>query len=897
MGKVWAQWKVLGMMKTSQGLEDCMLIERENELLVLNEKLADAENRRGGVTLITGDAGIGKTSLINTLLGELDEKFRVSLGMCDALYTPRPLGAVYEIALSLGGTCAAYAHNRRSADDIFPQLLSHFQSSTRPIACVVEDVHWADNSTLDFIRYLGRRIAALPVVLIITFRDNEVGADHPLTQVLGDLPSGGVTRISLGPLSVDGVSKLNKGTFFSTEDLVRMTGGNPFFVTELLASDTGDLTIAPGSVREAVNARLSRVSAEERTFLEAASLIPGSIHSAFLDTLFDGKADMLVSACIGRGLLKRERDGSIRFRHELARLATADRLSSLEQQSLHKSLLDVLLKSSMPPLDQIVHHAAGALNTDIVLQFAPRAAEEAAAIGAHREAAAHLATALEFVSEAPAELAAHLYEMWAYEAGLALGIDDEVIDARRHAITLWRTLGRNDKVGENLRWLSRLHWYRGEATKAARYSDDAVKLLEVEDASPEKALAYSLRSQMHMLNDRMPEAIEWGNKALEIAQKFGRDDIVVHALNNIGTAKIFRGNTSGVVDMNESLRLARELKRHEDVARVYTNLSEYAVEFRDFELAEKTLSEGIAFDTEHDLDSWTFYLIGRLAQLRLEQGRLEDAATIARGVLQRDDQTLLMKLPSKIVLAKALLRMGHAETRTHLSAALHAALSVGELQYIIPVRTSFVEYAALNGVSAETEEHLRILLRHTPDQVMQWRRAELWLWAHLCKFETSTPLFDDLPEPYQQIRDRAFTQAARAFDFIGMTYHSAYASMLSGDDGELIRAHKLAMDIHSKPLENKCRALAKERDLTKMLHRRSRGPYAASKSHPLGLTQKEQAVLRELATGASNQGIAEKLSRSRRTIENHVSSILHKLNASNRTDVILRIQNEPWLLP
>lgn len=874
-----------------------MLIERDNELSYLNNLIPNVNRRRGSIVQIIGEAGIGKTSLISAFIENAPRSVIVSLGMCDALYTPRPLGAVYETALNLGGKCQQAAERRASAEELFPIVLAQLQRTNAPVICVIEDVHWADNGTLDFIRFLGRRISGLPVLLILTFRGNEVSPHHALSPVLGDLPSSNLHRLELAPLTSDGVAQLNQNNAISTKDILKVTGGNPFFVTELLASQHGDLTSVPGSVREAVNARLSRISADERRFLETASLIPVSIQIPHLNPLFGGNAEMLASACIGRGLLKRQRDGSIRFRHELARLATADRLTSIEQRSIHEKLLNVILEIDTPPLDRLVHHAAGALNTKVVLKYAPLAAEEASNVGSHREAAAHLATALEFVSEAKPELAARLYEDWAYVAGLALKIDDEVIDARRHAITLWRALGRKDKVGENLRWLSRLHWYRGESTKAAQYSDDAVRILEAEKASPEQALAFSLRSQMHMLNDRMPEAIKWGEKAINIAETFGREDIKVHALNNIGTAKMFRGDTSGLPLMQESLRLARKLKRHEDVARVYTNLAEYAVEFRDFDLAEKNLSDGIAFDTEHDLDNWTFYLIGRLAQLRLEQGRLQDAATIAEGVLQRDDQTLLMKLPAKIVLAKSKMRLGQSDAQRHLSEALQAALSVGEVQYIIPARTCFVEFGALHGVTADTREHCMALSELAPDQIMRWRRAEIWFWARACHLEVATGLIEDLPEPYMSIFETQPAHAADQFSNIGMSYHSAYALMLSDTDPDILESYKLAREMGAIPLATRCRDRASERGLTRKLSRTPRGPYSASKSHPLGLTRKEQEVLSELATGASNAEIAERLSRSCRTIENHVSAVLQKMNASSRTDVILRIQNEPWLLP
>src|SRR5690606_10745871 len=265
----------------------------------------------------------------------------------------------------------------------------------------------------------------------------------------------------------------------------------------------------------------------------------------------------LAMACAGRKLLVEDKDGNLRFRHELARLATMRRLPAMRLQATHARVLEVLTGDEGDhPLDLLVHHAAGALDRKRVLELAPRAARVAASAGAHREAAAHFATALRFVDEAEPEMAAELYESWAYEASLALGIDDEVLEARRHAITLWRALGRTEKVGDNLRSLAYLHWYRGEAATAFRFANEAVRVLDKGPPSPERAMAYSYLSQLHMLSDRAPEAIEWGRRALNLAESLSDMDVTIHALNNIGTAGAYDGDEGSLGLLKESLALA-----------------------------------------------------------------------------------------------------------------------------------------------------------------------------------------------------------------------------------------------------------------------------------------------------------------------------------------------------
>jgi DNA-binding CsgD family transcriptional regulator len=815
----------------------------------------------------------------------------VCWGMCDALFTPQALGPVYDIALSLSAETREMAIKTANSGELFPAILAEL---ARPVTRIllIEDLHWADYATLDFIKFIARRISILSTLLVLSYRPDEIDATHPAQSVLGDLPAKLTARIELSPLSFAGVEQLNTSTSLKNEQLYEVTGGNPFFVTELLASTTpGDVTV-PASIKEAVNARLNRLTSEERSFLEFASLVPGAIDPGLLRQKIPD-AEMLAMAAVGRNLLKREHDGSLRFRHELARLATLARIPAGQRRDYHADFLSILLERDDVSLTaQIVHHASGAGNAQSVLQYAPLAADQAAAIGSHREAAAHLATALEFIDQAEPQEAASLYEKWAYEAGLALTIDDEVIEARRHAMTLWRALGRMDKVGENMRWLSRLLWYRGESAQANRYADEAVRILENEAPSKEKAMAFSLRSQMHMLHGRMEDAVRWGEKALATSDS---PDVKIHALNNIGTARIFRGNTDGLKDMSTSLNLARQHGYHEDAARVYTNLAEYGVEFKDFELAEKVINEGIAFDTQHDLDAWTFYLVGRQAQLRLEQGRLHDAVTIAEGVLSRNDQTLLMRLPAEVVLAKAKMRLGEKNANTLLQSALENALSVDELQYIAPIRSALIELAWYENNPAAATEHIEAASA-LPDQASPWLMAEFYFWASRCGFAIPERLLASFPEPYRLRLLGEHRQAAEIFQTLGAPYLAAACLCENTDADSIFLASGLAKKMRAARLIEKLRDVANKASIEVAGLKASRGPYGAARQHPLGLTKKEQQVLELLVNGASNQEIAEQLSRSKRTVEHHVSSIFSKMNVENRVDVLLRVQNEPWLL-
>lgn len=870
-----------------------MFLERDSEMEKLESSLRMATSGRGNICLVTGEAGAGKTTLLENFRTR-NPRVNVAWAICDTLLSIQPLGTIYDLARGLSLRFGQELPHGASLSDVTPIVLDRLQELPSAIL-VIEDIHWADNGTLDFIRFIGRRISLLGVQLILSYRQDEIPPDHPLQSVLGDLNPSYLNRIPINPLSKEAVRRLAADTPANAETVFQITNGNAFFVTEFLAASQAGAADVPQSVREAVNARLNRLSTAERNFLEISSLLTGPIHPALFRPIIPD-ADILAYACVGRNFLTIDNQETLRFRHDLARLATAQRSDPRLAKERHAQILRLLLdQPEEHSKAQILYHAAKAQDHEVVLQYVFDAANDAAQVGGHREAASHLATALEFVDNATTEQTAFLYEKWAYEAGLSLQINDDVIEARHKAIALWEQLGRTERIAHNLRWLSRLHWYRGEAQRANHYADQAVSLLENAPPSQERALAFSLKSQRNMLNGKMEEAIEWGQKALDAEPEPGTAEVRIHALNNIGTAKLFRGDVSGLSAMEESLKLAQENGLHEDAARVYTNLAEYAVEFKDFQLADKVIDEGIRFDTDHDLDSWTYYLVGRLAQLRLEQGRFTEAITIADSAIQRKGQTLLMQLPAKIVRAKAQLRMGNDNAYDSLQEALDGALSTEEIQYTLPVISALFEYHWYKEHYCDLDP----LFSHLPEngeQSSEWVSGELAFFAHCCGIPADQLPAAKIAKPYLAALDGEVRKGGAMLEKLGSPYAAATVYVTGASKESLEKAAELSRELKAKPLLIKIKKIAKTHGFGEISTKVKRGPYGAAKNHPLGLTAKEQKILMLISDGSSNQEIAQHLSRSRRTIEHHVSSVLSKLGVSSRLDALVRLQNEPWIL-
>lgn len=881
-----------------------MLIEREQPLDRLLDLARRAAEGHGGTVMLGGEAGIGKTALLQEFTRRLGPGHRVLWGGSEALFTPRALGPLQDMAHALGPRMAALLDQTAAPERLFPALLNALQDAPETSVLIFEDVHWADNATLDLVKYLGRRMPVLRALLVLSFRSDEVGPDHPLRQVLGDLPATAV-RLTMQPLSPEAVAALARQAGRSAAELHRITAGNPFFVTELLASQDASPGSIPASIRDAVWSRLSRLTPEEREALETISIVPGSVEPWLARALLGARADAAVDRCIARGMLLRDGQGAVGFRHELARLATLDQLSPAAQQSLHARVEAAMayaptaLAGALLPRQ--VHHAAAADDGARVLDLAPQAAAQASRLGAHHQAAAHLATALRYAGEAPKAVAAQLHEDWANEAGLALRIDDTVIEARQHAIALWRELGRMDKVGLNLRALARLLWSRGEVRQAGDCVDEALRELERLPPGPELAMACSVRSQLHMQQSHVDEAVEWGRRAIDLADRLGDVETRVHALNNVSTALLFVDRPGGREMMEESLALALEHGFHEHAARAYMNLAEYAVAFKEFELAERVLADGLAFLIRHDLDSWTHYQIGWQARLRMDQGRFREAESIAGGVVGLEQLAPVIRLPALIVLGKVRLRLGEPDAPALLQQALRHALETEDLHFIAPVRLALVETAWLADDARAGHEQLAAVAAMNLDGFDPWALGELAVWWARCGMTAPPPPVATARAPAPRAAELAGDPAAAATEWtrLGLPYEAALTlTQIRGAEAgpALTRAVAMLEEIEARPAALLARRTAQRLGVADQLPRARRGPYAAARRHPLGLTQRELQVLRLLAQGMGNQDIARRLVRSPRTVEHHVSAVLGKLNASSRMDVVLRLHSEPWLL-
>lgn len=464
------------------------LLERALPLAALDNALAAVTGGSGGrLVFLGGEAGVGKTALVRRFCDQHRASTRVISGACDALFTPRALGPFLGIADALRGALGELVRAGARPHEVAAALLDQLRGG-KPVILVIEDVHWADQATLDVLRLLGHRIGSARALVLVTYRDDELGRAHPLRLVLGELPTGGaIVRLPLEPLSAAAVAELAGDRDIDVAALYALTGGNPFFVTEVLGAGR---TQIPATVRDAVLARAARLNPPAVKALEAVSIFPGQAEIALLEAVAAEDVGHL-DECVTSGMLVAA-TGGVSFRHELARLAVEEALAPDRRLGLHRAALQAMAAAATRDTDvaRLAHHAEAAHDAESVLRHAPAAAARAGSLGAHREAAAHYARALRFADAVPADVRVRLLEGRGQECYLT-GRFADAIDAEQGALQLHRRLGQRREEGDALRRLSRLRFYAGEVPQAREQGRQAVALLEQLPPGRELAWAYS----------------------------------------------------------------------------------------------------------------------------------------------------------------------------------------------------------------------------------------------------------------------------------------------------------------------------------------------------------------------------------------------------------------------
>jgi DNA-binding CsgD family transcriptional regulator/tetratricopeptide (TPR) repeat protein len=850
------------------------LLEREPHLRRLRSHLAQAIAGRGTMVLVGGEAGIGKSALVRHFCEDAARRARVLGGACDPMQTPRALGPLLDLSHGLGPPLSTALNEGVARERVFRLLLEALREHAT--VAVLEDVHWADDATLDLLRFLGRRLATTRALVIATYRRDELGPRHPLRAVIGDLvTSPDVARLSVPPLSREAVVRLAAGTDVDPDELYRITGGNPFFAIEVVVAGGERL---PASISDALSARLARLPLEARTTLETASLVGTVVEPSLLAEI--GCSAESIEACLAGGLLI-ELDGRLGFRHELAREAVVGTVSEPRRRALHAMVLAALER--MPEfgtdLATLAHHASAAGDAAAVLRLAPAAARRAAELGAHREARAQYARALPFLARLLDDEHTDLLEAYAREC--------ELVDRYAESREAWSAaIERHRAAGRTLRWadgltdLARVRLSLGDNAAAEAASAQAIGILEGLGPGVELARAYQYRAALRMLDRDIDAAVDWGVRTLRLSATVGDQRTLAGAHVTVAASLMLQGTAAYVGHFERAIALAKEHGFDVLHANAYLNRGSGAGELHRFGEAEHHLRLALHFAEERELGSQASYAEAWLALVRLYRGDWDEAATLVGRTLRRSSTSAITRIMALVALGRLRARRGDPEVWPPLDEAQELALHTGTLQRLAPVRAARAEAADLGGDLERTLSEAAASYSLAARARHPWFVGELGYWRHVAGDLEGLPEYAATPFALQ-VRGHA-RAASAAWSALGCPFEAARALAESTAEADLRRAGEAFAALGASPSVERTHARLRALGAARL----PRGPRARTQRHPAGLTPREAQVLARLVDGSSNAEIAALHGVSVRTVEHQVSAVLAKLGVDSRAAAI-----------
>ncbi len=842
------------------------LLERDAVMEQLEGLLAEAKAGNGRAVLVRGEAGIGKTSVVRAFTGAHRGEAHVLWGGCDDLVTARPLGPVWDMALDepeLGPTIAGSDRHQ-----VFETMLTMLSRSLRPTIVVFEDIHWADEATLDLIKFLGRRVDRTHGLLVRTYRDREVSGDRPLRAALGEVPATVLSRIVLSPLSAAAVSELAGSDAAASDELWSISGGNPFFLTELLASDRQSI---PGSIRDAVTARVSKLSSPARSLVELVSVVPSRAELELAGAVL-GESGAAVAETEEAGVLQVD-GNALSFRHELARRSVEADLRETKRREINLAVMNAM-EALGYDVARTAHHARVGGDVEALLRLAPLAARRAADMESHYEAVSHLRALEPHVDRFDDGMCADHYDLWAYEEYL-LNETTRAEEIIGYAIDIRRRLGDPAKLGNSLLIASRIAWVQTRRATAVELANEAASVLEPVGGD-HLAMAYSTISQLAMLASDGARTMEYGELAIAVAGE-GPSQARAHATNNIGTMKMITGYPDGLEELEESYRMNGDLGLTHDQIRAAVNIGWPAMVARDLPTAELWIRRAYDMSVERELatfEAYTMASLGVIAELRGDWGTAE---TNARLVLDHLAGMETGNVVASTSLGRLQARRGEPSAKTHLFNGWELALQTAEVQRTGPTGAALAEFCWIGGrVDGAVFDRLREVLDDALHR-SPWMAGELAFWLFLIGQIDEVP--DGVAEPYLIAGSGEWARAAAIWEERGIPYDRAVTLGLGGTEAK-IEALGIFDQLGAVPIAARLRSELAEAGVSGV----PRGPTRATRENPYGLTQRQMEVLRHISDGLTNSEIADRLFVSSRTVDHHVSAILGKMAAASRTE-------------
>lgn len=860
------------------------MLERGWLLDALGRELTSARHGRGRIVLIEGEAGIGKTTVLEAFLRQRAVRVRVLRGACRPDDPPRPFEPLRDLAATgIGGSDLAMAIESRDRDGVIRAALDLLGVRQPPTVLAIEDLHWADEGTAALLGVLGSRIRDRPLLVLATRRDDEPGEPGLLGRALADLPARAIRRLVVPPLSVAAVRRIRGPRDVDAVRLHRLTGGNPLLIEESGAAEGGRDAV---SLRELVRSRLQRLSPAAVGLLRGAAVLGRPARPALVGAVA-GRGEAGIPELVRSRLLVATDDG-LAIRHELIRLAVLDTIDAPTRRRLHRRAAAAIAVEAPGDKARLAVHAIGAGDRRGILEWAGAAAAEAARLGSFHDAATLY---LAVISAARGSANDRRADLLQAHAAAAASADDVAgaIQSQLAALRLRRSA--RDPVGEGdaRRALGELWWLAGNGRRALTEARRAVEILEAAPSGRAAlALALAVLAQRLAVAGAPSDAVfKAGERALALADELGLEATSVHALTTLGIMDAYGGRPGrapSVDRLEAAARRARAAGLHAAVTRALINLGEAALHLGRLDEAEErfaTVFEWLEGAAPGDLVHLRMVLMRR-ADLDLARGRWTDAASAADSVLELRGTTST----ANQIRVRAVTILGRIRARRGLDGAwplLDEGLALvgdDELQELAPLYAARIEAAILggDGLRAAAEADAAVALLRAAAPIPDFLGGAAWYWAWRAGSIDALPA--EAPEPYQLEAAGRLRDAAAAWKRIGDPYQRAVVLVAAEDEPALREALDTFLELGARPMAR----LAADRLRAIGAASIRRGPQARTRRSPAGLTERQAEILGLVACGATNRDIATALVISSKTVDHHVSAVLRALGVANRRD-------------
>jgi DNA-binding CsgD family transcriptional regulator len=739
-----------------------VLVGRAAEAAQLWAAYERAQAGSPAAVVVAGEAGVGKTRLVTELLGRVRAQGALALagGCLDVgegvvAYAPlvealRSLGGAVDPAgldRVLGGARAELARlvpelgapagagvqatpgaGALTPGRLFELLLGvlHRLAARGPLLLVVEDLHWADQSTRDLLGFLVRNLRA-GVALLLTYRSDELHRRHPLRPFLGELDrSGRAERLELGRLGRRELAELLAGILGEPTpaalagEILARSEGNPFFAEELLAARTGGAAELPEALRDLLLARVEALPQATQQLLQIAAVAGRRVDHHLLAEVAAQPPERLVELlreAVGHHILVAEGgSGAYAFRHALVQEAIYDDLLPVQRPPLHAAYARALAAriegqgdAGAAELGRLAYHWYAAHDLGRALLASVQAGQAAEAAYATAEAAGHYERALELWEQAPEAAASSPLDRGALLQRAAQAANLAGEGARAVALVN-QALAETDAAVEPLRAgvllerLARYQWFAGDTVAAMATVERAVAIIPAEPPSAERARALAAHGQMLMLWSRNGAAQARCQEAVAVARQVGARAVEGHALNSLGASLGNRGHLeAGVAHLEQARAIATELGDPDDLCRAYHNLGcIYLINGRHEEAVRAELECLDLARRFGSMGSYGAVVIAVAAQALLWLGRWEEAERLLDEAFDLDLDPRGMVNP---LLSRGMQRLWRGDlegAREDLTWILERSKTSLDPQDSVPARAWLVTVATWEGRLEDT---------------------------------------------------------------------------------------------------------------------------------------------------------------------------------------------------